>query len=241
MNRTCLSNDTRTNSLKSWTSVYAGFFLILLCFFVMLCSYSVTDNSKVSKVITSFSKTSSILTGEQRCESSESALQVTPEMANIDSELAGIYTDIMEITKTLGMETDIKLSVSERGVILKLSDKIMFLSGKSDILPEAKSLIEKMVKIIAPHPAYHIRVEGHTDNTPIFTSRFPSNWELSTSRAVNVIRYILELGKMNAERLSAAGFGEYRPIFTNDTQENKSRNRRVEIFFYKKEMKMVVQ
>lgn len=241
MNRTCLSKDTGTPSLNSWTSVYAGFFLMLLCFFIMLCSYSVTDSSKVFRVVKSFSKTPSIFSQGQSFESSEVPLQVSTEMASIDTELVDIYADIMEITKTLGMETDIKLSVSEKGVILQLSDRIMFSSGKSDILPEAKSLIEKVVKIIASYPTYHIRIEGHTDNTPIFTSRFLSNWELSTSRAVNVVRYILDLGRITSDRLSAAGFGEYKPIFPNDTQENKSRNRRVEIFFFKKKIKMVVQ
>jgi chemotaxis protein MotB len=74
-----------------------------------------------------------------------------------------------------------------------------------------------------------IRVEGHTDSDPIRTERFPSNWELSTARAVNMLKHLANAGKIRAERLSAAGYGESKPLFPNDTKANKAKNRRVEI------------
>ena len=74
-----------------------------------------------------------------------------------------------------------------------------------------------------------MRVEGHTDNLPINTPRFPSNWELSTARATSVIRYLIEEENLDPERLSAAGYGEYRPIDANDTPEGRARNRRVDL------------
>ncbi len=90
---------------------------------------------------------------------------------------------------------------------------------------------ERSLQII---PSYSLRIEGHTDNSPIRTSRYPSNWELSTSRAVNVVRYLLDKRVIAADRLLAAGFGEYKPIFPNDTLENRARNRRVELLFFQK-------
>jgi chemotaxis protein MotB len=139
------------------------------------------------------------------------------------------------------MGDEIKVSVYEKGVLLQLSDRILFAAGQADILPEAVRLIEHVGAIIANHPAYSLRIEGHTDNSPIRTSRYPSNWELSTSRAVNVVRYLLDKRLIAADRLLAAGFGEYKPLFPNDTVENRARNRRVELLFFRNEIKKVVQ
>ena len=82
---------------------------------------------------------------------------------------------------------------------------------------------------------YYVRVEGHTDDTPINTKRFPSNWELSTARAVNVVKHFVESGKVVPQRMSAAGYGESKPLFSNDTRDHKARNRRVEITLIKEE------
>ncbi len=162
-------------------------------------------------------------------------------MVSVDSELAGLYSNIQAMSSDLGMENEIKLSVCEKGVVLQLSDRILFDAGQADILPEAKRLIEHVGEIVANHPAYSLRIEGHTDNEPIRTSRYPSNWELSTSRAVNVVRYLLDKRIIAADRLLAAGFGEYKPLSPNDTLENRARNRRVELLFFRNEIKKVVQ
>jgi chemotaxis protein MotB len=221
--------------------VYAGFIIMLLCFFILLCSYSVTDRSKLVRAARSFSTVVTVFNGGQRFESGEGILPVAPDMVNIDSELAGIYSNIQEMVSDLGIENGIKVSVSEKGLILQLSERILFEPGQADILPEAGKLFAHVGAIVSNHPAYSLRIEGHTDNTPIRTSRFPSNWELSTSRAVNVVRYLLDKRIIAADRLLAAGFGEYKPLFPNDTPENRAGNRRVELLFFRNEIKKVVQ
>lgn len=236
-----ISSDSLPVSSNSWAVVYAGFIIILLCFFIVLCSYSVTDISKMALAAKSFSTAVSVFTGGQRFESSEVALPVAPDMVSVDSELAGIYSNVQVVTSNLGMENEIKVSISGKGLILQLSDKILFEAGQADILPEARRLIEHLGTIIANHPSYSLRIAGHTDNAPIRTSRYPSNWELSTSRAVNVVRYLLDKRIIAADRLLAAGFGEYKPLFPNDTPENRARNRRVELLFFRNEIKKVVQ
>ncbi|MGD8334598.1 MAG: OmpA family protein, partial [Desulfobacterales bacterium] len=82
---------------------------------------------------------------------------------------------------------------------------------------------------------YLVRIEGHTDNVPIRTFLFPSNWELSTARAVNVLRYFIEHHQIDSQRLSAEGFGEFQPLVANDTAENRNKNRRVEVIFIRPE------
>ena len=104
----------------------------------------------------------------------------------------------------------------------------MFDSGKADIYQEAKDVIKNISQLLVDEPN-RISIEGHTDNTPISTLEFPSNWELSTARATKLLRYLLEELKFEPRRLTAAGFGEWHPVIDNETIENRAKNRRVDI------------
>jgi len=116
----------------------------------------------------------------------------------------------------------------KEGLIVTFSEKYMFDPGKADIYPEAKEVIKNIASLLVDEPN-RISIEGHTDNTPINTPEFPSNWELSTKRATNVLKYLLEELKFEPKRLTAAGFGEWHPVAPNDTPENKAKNRRVDL------------
>ena len=236
-----LSSDPPPVSSNGWAVIYAGFIIMLLCFFILLCAYSEKDRAKLARASGAFSTAVGIFSGGQRFESGEAALPVAPDMVSADSELAGLYGNIQIMASDLGMGNEIKVSVCETGVLLQLSDRILFAAGQADILPEAGRLIEHVGAIVANYPAYSLRIEGHTDNSPIRNSRYPSNWELSTSRAVNVVRFLLDKQLIAADRLLAAGFGEYKPLFPNDSVENRAGNRRVELFFFRNEMKKAVQ
>jgi chemotaxis protein MotB len=112
-------------------------------------------------------------------------------------------------------------------------DKILFPSGESAISPEGLKVLERIGNILKNAQGKAVRVEGHTDNVPIggnLKSKFPTNWELSTARAVNVIRLLQEKVGMDPKRLEAAGLGEYRPVAPNDTREGRAQNRRIEIY-----------
>ncbi|MCS7228137.1 MAG: OmpA family protein [Endomicrobia bacterium] len=116
----------------------------------------------------------------------------------------------------------------KEGLVVTFSEKYMFDSGKAEIYPEAKQVIRDISALLVEEPN-RISIEGHTDNTPINTPEFPSNWELSTKRATNVLKYLLEELKFDPKRLTAAGFGEWHPVAPNDTPENKAKNRRVDL------------
>jgi chemotaxis protein MotB len=116
----------------------------------------------------------------------------------------------------------------KEGLVVTFSEKYMFDSGKADIYPEAKEVIKNIAALLVDEPN-RIAIEGHTDNTPINTPEFPSNWELSTKRATNVLKYLLEELKFDPKRLTAAGYGEWHPVAPNDTPENKAKNRRVDL------------
>ena len=115
------------------------------------------------------------------------------------------------------------------GIMINLNDKTLFDVGKADLLPDSYHVLDGIIDVIKDS-SIQIKVVGHTDNTPIHTKRFPSNWELSTARSLAVVHYLQNKGKITPLRLSAAGYGEMKPIASNDTDEGRRANRRVEIF-----------
>lgn len=129
------------------------------------------------------------------------------------------------------LENYIGLTIDEKGLVVSLREKLMFDSGRAEIYEEAKYILKDLTKEIVDVPN-NVRIEGHTDNVPIgpeLQSKFPTNWELSTARATNVTRYVLETLNFPPKRISSAGYGEYQPIVDNDTEEHKAMNRRVDI------------
>lgn len=127
-------------------------------------------------------------------------------------------------------DSQVKLQMMEKGLVITVVGDLLFDSGKAKIKKEGFPILDKVASILGQELAeYNVGIEGHTDNTPIKHSKWKSNWELSTSRALSVLHYISAERGINPERLSAIGYGEYRPVSTNDTKEGRHLNRRVEI------------
>ncbi|MBW2143169.1 MAG: flagellar motor protein MotB [Deltaproteobacteria bacterium] len=215
-----------------WEVVYTGFVLILLCFFIMLCSFSTMEEAKVTRFVRSFVNTLCILPGGVKVEPSDVAIPPSVDMVSIESELGKILQNLKTYTRELGLEENVSFSSTEKGLVMRLSDNILFGLGKAEISSEGVPFLKKISSLFAK-TRHAIRIEGHTDNLPIYTKTFPSNWELSTSRAVNVLRFFLKEGGHSLERLSAVGFGEFQTISPNDTPEHRAKNRRVEIVLTK--------
>jgi chemotaxis protein MotB len=135
---------------------------------------------------------------------------------------------LTQVVKALDAETGVAATQSIKGVLITIEDRVLFATGKGEINPEGLPVLDRILQVIAKLP-YPIRIEGHTDNVPIHTRRFPSNWELSVARAVNVVKYFVDRGGMEPSRLSAVGYGEIDPLVPNDTPAHRSQNRRVEI------------
>lgn len=133
----------------------------------------------------------------------------------------------------LGQEiTDkqVKLQMMEKGLVITVVGDLLFDSGKAKIRHEAYSLLDKVSSVLKENmPDFNIGIEGYTDNQPIMHSGWKSNWELSTARALSVLHYMVSSEYISPERVSAIGYGEYRPVASNDTKEDRQLNRRVEI------------
>ncbi len=138
-----------------------------------------------------------------------------------------------EIRQELGRFIDlggIGVDVTPDGVMITMRESILFDSGKADLKPSSSELLAKLAEVLGRTHAREIRIAGHTDNKPIRTPQFPSNWELSTARALSVLHRLVDDHRLPAEKLVAVGFGENRPVASNDTNEGRAKNRRVEIF-----------
>jgi chemotaxis protein MotB len=143
---------------------------------------------------------------------------------------------IDQIRQLAEADLDIQVTHTHQGTRLSFEDQVLFDFGRADINPAGYKMLNQIAKAIK-NVSKPVRVEGHTDNVPIQTRRFPSNWELSVARAVNVVKYFAEVGKMDPHRLSAVGYGDSRPVVANDTASNRAKNRRVEILLLTEDKK----
>ncbi len=213
-----------------WEMIYSGFILILLCFFVMLCAFSNVEKSRMEKFVNSFTHSIDVLKGGFGFQTKGDLSDASSNILEGGKRLGPVFEKLVRIKNTFGPGDDISISFSGEGLVMRLSDTSLFGLGVARISKKAKPLLNKIADALAEAP-HHVRIEGHADNLPIHTPGFPSNWELSTARAVNVLRYVIESGKCRPEKLSAAGFGEFQPIYPNDTPEHRAKNRRVEFVF----------
>ena len=233
-NRRSGSKNSDDSPGGGWEIVYSGFVLILLCFFIMLSSFSTMEEAKVMQFVKSFASAVSIMSGGVKFESGPAVVPDSAEIVDGKAELAKIFQDLEKLSDELDLQEEIKLALTREGLVMRLSEHTLFDLGAADISAEALPLLQKIGAIISK-TGYQIRIEGHTDNLPIHTELFPSNWELSTARAVNVLRYFIKKHRIDPQRMAAEGFSEFQPLVANDSRENRAKNRRVEIIFIRPE------
>lgn len=158
--------------------------------------------------------------------------KLAPERAKIKTQDAQLAA---RIEKQLGAGFKLKgvaIRQQERGLVISLKDSVLFAPGSADLSPAARKTLDRLTQQLTSAmggSTRPIRVEGHTDNTPITTARYPSNWELSTTRATNIVRYLISSRHFAPEKLSAAGYGQFKPVENNSSIEGKQKNRRVDI------------
>lgn len=226
-----MEEESRKNNKKKeapaagWEVIYCSLVLILVALFAMLVSYSNVQTEKIKH----FRQEKGFASGNGKPGSD--ILNLSPDIPEAQGK---VVKQTMQSLKTYlaqaGLDNSVTMEKTEKGFKLTFGSNVLFPSGKADINKEACSYLYEMIKITRNNP-FSVRVEGHTDNVPIHTPEFPSNWELSTTRAVNILRYLLETGELPAERLAAVGLSQYHPIASNDISEGRQKNRRVEFYF----------
>lgn len=223
-------SEEEKENLERWLLTYADLITLLLAFFVMLYVFSKQDTRKYDAMTMQlkaiFSGGTGVVdeggrTGSQTIESAAEG----PSDIEIRRELE---KQIKGLAKAEGLEDTISVITDERGIVIRIMDKAFYDTGKADLKENARETLDTIAPVIKGIPN-EIRIEGHTDNVPISTYEFKSNWELSVRRATEVVKYLIENGGVLPERISAAGYAEYRPVAENDTDVNRALNRRIEI------------
>jgi chemotaxis protein MotB len=215
-----------SSNVGGWLTTYADMVTLLLCFFVLLFAFSSVDEAKFSSIISAFQNYLGVLTQGQSVLDSPGPLPY--EYSDMGQrQLYELWEQMSEYIEEQGIE-GVELQLEERGLIVRFAEQVFFDLGQAVLKPEALQILSSIAAQLKelPNP---LRVEGHTDDWPIRTSTFPSNWELSMYRATNVVRYLIEEEGFDPHKLSVAGYSEYRPIRPNDTAQNRALNRRVDI------------
>ena len=213
--------------------IIAGILTVLLVAVLLLWAIAVGKfrglESLQSKLDEANTSLASALDQTQKDKDQIAALQ--SQVADLEKEKA----DVAQMAKGLEDEMrndleskDVTISKLQGKLTVNILDHVMFDSGEAVLKPDGESVMRKIAAILAGHPELKIHVIGHTDNVPI-RSRFASNWELSTARALAAVHFLTEKAGVDPRRVGAVGYGEYRPIADNATAEGRAKNRRIAI------------
>ncbi|WP_166001775.1 flagellar motor protein MotB [Bacillus sp. Cs-700] len=235
---------------ESWLIPYADMLTLLLALFIVLFAASTVDVKKYEAMSQSFQEVLSggtgILEGEPAMLDPEDGSFVgmtdepeKEEAKEDDPEEKALEQDQNKLQKLQGrideyiadqdLDSYLKTKLTEEGLLITIKEAALFQSGKAVLTGDAKPLAKQISDLLVTDPPRRITVTGHTDDRPIKTSQYPSNWHLSSERALNFMTELLNNKKLDPKLFSFTGYGEYRPINSNKTEEGRAKNRRVEV------------
>lgn len=221
---------------ESWLVPYADILTLLLALFIVLFAVSQTDQKKMAEMAEAFSAAfhtggPSMFDKAGPNASQSATLPVDEQNQNYvreNQQLLEVKKEMDDYIQKNGLQEDLNTVLTEEGLLIRIKEKALFPSGSADLIATSQALGRPIAGLLES-VSQRVVVSGHTDNVPISNSRFPSNWDLSTERALNFMKFILSQGKLDPARFSTVGCGEYRPAASNDTAEGRAQNRRVEV------------
>ncbi|MGE5399249.1 MAG: flagellar motor protein MotB [Ignavibacteriales bacterium] len=209
---------------------YADLITLLLGLFIILYAISNVDTQKYAKLMSAMGHVFGV-NGK-----AENLLKTDGGQFSIKDKImppGNLKKDLQNMIDEKGFNNSIKLEENERGITIHILDEILFPSATADLNDGSKDILRRIAALIKPLKN-DIRVEGHTDNIPINSSAYPSNWHLSVSRALNTAYYLIDQEGLSPDKVSIVGYSEYRPVSSNITAEGRRSNRRVDIVILKK-------
>jgi chemotaxis protein MotB len=244
-------HEAEHENLERWLVSYADFITLLFAFFVTMYAISRVDEQKLGSAVESMQRALGSLVPIQISQRESGAF--TNKTVSFNPTIIGdverqiktsetesfrklseeIQKEVEKLTGGVGKnnppsESQIKYIIDKRGLVIRVPEAFFFNSGEGSIRQDFTPVLSALGKSLAKIPN-HIRIEGHTDSIPINTPQFPSNWELSTTRATSIVRYLLANHPINPSKISATGYGEFRPIAPNKIAEGRMKNRRVDV------------
>lgn len=234
---------------ETWLVPYSDILTLLLALFIVLFASSQVDQKKFEQMAQAFNSAfqgnpsifESVRTVPQPTESQPQTLDKVPSVlstigneraSNFQQETAQLLEAKRKIDKYIednNLTGGFGTMLTDDGLLVRIKDSALFESGRADMVPAAREYATAIAKMLAALPQ-KVVISGHTDNVPINTAEFPTNWDLSSKRALNFMKYLLaQEPKLQPARFSAIGHGEYRPAAANTTPEGRAQNRRVEV------------
>jgi len=224
---------------EAWLLPYSDLMTLLLALFIALFAISQTDQKKLAQMSQAFSAAFNMGGPSFFDQAGPNVSQQREIMSDEDQgnqayiqeneALEAIKKEMDEYIKQNNLQDELSTQLEEEGLMIRIKEKALFPSGSAELVAESQRIGPLVAGLLASIPE-RVLISGHTDNVPINTAQYPSNWELSSTRALTFMKFLLSLNSsLNPARFSAIGYSEYRPIATNDTEEGKQQNRRVEI------------
>ncbi|MGO0121816.1 flagellar motor protein MotB [Desulfothermobacter acidiphilus] len=227
-------------SRDRWLITYADLITLLLIFFIVLYTFSKVDAEKFAGVAEALSRAlgggagmilegqgPAVVSGAPEFEPGHDAKFALSGGGEESLQLEKIKAEIEKYAKEKGLQAKITARIEERGLVVSVMDTVLFPIGSAELTPQARGVVDEVGKILLKMPNC-VRIEGHTCDLPIHTPRYPSNWELSVARATSVVEELAHAVNFPPQRLCACGYGEYRPLVPNDSEEHRQMNRRVD-------------
>jgi chemotaxis protein MotB len=221
---------------EAWLIPYADILTLLLALFIILFASSQVDQQKYEQVMQGF--ISEFTGGSSILDSSSSVLDPGSDLIHMEpgGQLVQEQSDMASMKKMLdeyidenGLSAQLETNVNGEMLRIIIRDYALFDSGSAAVKADAQKLAVDIAGMLSSYPNYTVEVAGYTDDRPIHSAEFDSNWDLSSVRALHFMKYILLDDQVNEARFRTVGYGEFRPIDTNETEEGRAKNRRVEV------------
>lgn len=236
--------DEPKKGAPAYMNTYGDMMTLLLCFFVLLFASSTVDAAKFEAIVQSFKERISIFDGGETIRTDTNSMkngmsqypeqdQISSmqEAAMIDQTLTQTQKELSGYIKAKDLEDQITVERTGDEIVMRFSDVLLFESGRAEIkagaIPALSTIGDQLKDYM--EQGYSLNIEGHTDNMPIRTSQFPSNWYLSSARAIAVASFYIDEMGFDRTKVACTGSGEFKPIASNDSEEGRAKNRRVEI------------
>jgi chemotaxis protein MotB len=230
---------------ETWLIPYADLLTLLLALFIILFASSQVDSKKYDQIMKSLNSAFTGGTGpfevatsipvlkdpatDTKKEDHKEETVSQQQMEQERKDLEELKQKLDGYIKENGLDSQLETKLTPDMLMITIRDHALFTSGSASVKPEAQKLAGAISDMLSQYPTYSIEVAGHTDNVPITRGEFETNWDLSAKRSINFMKYLLVNDKVGPGRFRSIGYGEYRPIETNDTVDGRSKNRRVEV------------
>jgi len=234
---------------ESWLLPYSDLMTLLLALFIVLYAASAVNTSKFEEMSrafkTAFNSGIGILDNGSITEDSQLKRRTAEDLNRMDDgtksktrealkqeeqqNLEKLQKELDKYIQKNGLSTQLETQLNQSQLLITIRDNALFASGSATVKPDSQKLATAIGNMLQQYPDYEILVTGHTDNQPISTSEFPSNWELSSKRAINFMKILLQNSAFDPKKFSAIGYGEFRPLESNATDAGRAVNRRVEV------------